>query len=180
MNPYQEPLVRMRSVQLVVVCSAAPAAQQVGFRAFSGITSQDPVGARHALALTVLAARKVNTCSWHTCSPACQEAVQKVVQVCQGSNTAEPPVYTCLDARLKAAVAMHSKQASILSASMAFWHLGAGTFHAPSHHILYFDSTGSTRVMLKLCIRVRDPCVQLLCLLPLSNIANGCYLVTAF
>ena len=36
-----------------------PAAQQVGFRAFGGITSQDPIGARHALALTVLAARKV-------------------------------------------------------------------------------------------------------------------------
>ena len=44
----------------MLVCCAAPAAQQVGFRAFSGITSQDPVGARHALALTVLAARKVS------------------------------------------------------------------------------------------------------------------------
>ena len=42
-----------------VVRCVGPAAQQVGFRAFGGITSQDPIGARHALALTVLAARKV-------------------------------------------------------------------------------------------------------------------------
>ena len=43
---------------LVCVC-AGPAAQGVAFKCFGGIVNLDPIGARHALALAVVAARKV-------------------------------------------------------------------------------------------------------------------------
>ena len=42
-----------------VCASAAPAAQLVAFKCFGGIVNLDPIGARHALALAVVAARKV-------------------------------------------------------------------------------------------------------------------------
>ena len=38
---------------------AGPAAQLVAFKCFGGIVNLDPIGARHALALAVVAARKV-------------------------------------------------------------------------------------------------------------------------
>ena len=41
------------------LCPAAPAAQLVAFKCFGGIVNLDPIGARHALALAVIAARKV-------------------------------------------------------------------------------------------------------------------------
>ena len=44
---------------MVIFRAAAPAAQLVAFKSFGGIVNLDPIGARHALALAVLAARKV-------------------------------------------------------------------------------------------------------------------------
>ena len=48
----------VQSYGLVLWC-AAPAAQSVAFKSFGGIVNLDPIGARHALALAVVAARKV-------------------------------------------------------------------------------------------------------------------------
>ena len=45
------------------MCCAGPAAQLVAFKCFGGIVNLDPIGARHALALTVVAARKVLSAS---------------------------------------------------------------------------------------------------------------------
>jgi len=49
-----------------VLC-AGPAAQLVAFKCFGGIVNLDPIGARHALALTVVAARKVLPASFLIC-----------------------------------------------------------------------------------------------------------------
>lgn len=49
------------------VCCAGPAAQLVAFKCFGGIVNLDPIGARHALALTVVAARKVLPASFLIC-----------------------------------------------------------------------------------------------------------------
>ncbi len=46
---------------------AGPAAQLVAFKCFGGIVNLDPIGARHALALTVVAARKVLPASFSIC-----------------------------------------------------------------------------------------------------------------
>ena len=55
------------------MCCAGPAAQLVAFKCFGGIVNLDPIGARHALALTVVAARKV-------LSALCQKTVLSRVQ----------------------------------------------------------------------------------------------------
>ena len=60
--------------------AAAPAAQLVAFKSFGGIVNLDSIGARHALALAVVAARKVCLCR-HTppCSLAFFSALQPYV-----------------------------------------------------------------------------------------------------